>query len=102
MAHILNFSPSPKVMISVPDGGLAEQCDNYLVTKPRFSVQPYLLPNTLDCLRRAVGLAGAYRLTSAGCKKVFNKGVLPVAHIWSHIKEGDRKTLRSRGNITVW
>ena len=52
-------------------------------------MQPYLLPNTLDCLRRAIGLAGAYRLTGAGCKKDFNKGVLPVAHIWSHIKEGD-------------
>ena len=77
-------------MTSVLDCGVAKQCDNYLVTEPRFSVQPYLLPNTLDCLRRAIGLAGAYRLTGAGCKKDFNKGVLPVAHIWSHIKEGDR------------
>ena len=76
MAHILNFSPSPKVVISVPDRGVAEQCDNYLVTEPRFSVQPYLLPNTLDCLKRVVSLTGAYRLTSTGCKKDFNKGVL--------------------------
>ena len=70
---ILNFSPSPKVVISVPDRGVAEQCGNHPVTEPRFSVQPHLLPNTLDCLRRAIGLAGAYRLTDAGCKKDFNK-----------------------------
>jgi len=31
----------------------------------------------------------AYRLTGAGCKKDFNKGMLPVTYIWSHIKEGD-------------
>lgn len=31
---------------------------------------------------------GAYTLTSAGYKKDFNKGVLPVAYIWSYIKEG--------------
>jgi hypothetical protein len=89
-------------VISVPDRGVAEQCDNHLVTEPHFSAQPYPLPNTLDCLRRAIGLTGAYRLTGAGCKKDFNKGVLLVAHIWSHIKEGDGKTPRSRGDITVW
>jgi hypothetical protein len=65
--------------VSLPDRGVAEQCDNHLVTEPRIFVQPYLLPNTLDCLRRAVGLTGAYRLTGASCKKDFNKGVLPVA-----------------------
>jgi hypothetical protein len=27
---------------------------------------------------------------SAGYKKDFNKGILPVAHIWSHIKKGNR------------
>jgi len=31
---------------------------------------------------------GAYTLTGASYKKDFNKGVLPVAYIWSHIKEG--------------
>ena len=62
-----------KVVISIPDRGIAEQYDIHLVTEPRFSVQPYLLPNRLDCLRRAIGLAGAYRLTGAGCKKDFNK-----------------------------
>jgi len=31
---------------------------------------------------------GVYTLTSASCKKNFNKGVLLVAHIWSHIEEG--------------
>ena len=34
-------------------------------------------------------MTGAYTLTGAGCKKGFNKGVLPVTYIWSHIKEGD-------------
>ena len=68
-------------MISVLDGGVAEQCDNHLVTNLRFSVQPYLLLNTLDCLRRAIGLVGVYRLTGAGYKKDFNKGILPVAYI---------------------
>jgi len=43
----------------------------------------------LDCLRRVIGLTGAYALTSAGCKKDFNKGVLPVTYIWSHIEEGN-------------
>jgi len=52
-------------------------------------VQPYLLPNTLNRLKRAIGLAGAYTFTGAGCKKDFNKGVLPVAHMWSHIKKGN-------------
>jgi hypothetical protein len=89
-------------VISVLDRGVTEQYNNHLVTKPRFSVQPYLLPNTLDCLRRAVGLMGAYRLTGASCKKDFNKGVLLVAYIWSRVKEGDGKTLRSRGDIIVW
>jgi len=28
-------------------------------------------------------------LTGAGCKKDFNKGVLPVTYIWSHIEEGN-------------
>ena len=32
---------------------------------------------------------GVYTLTGVGCKKDFNEGVLPVAHIWSHIKEGN-------------
>ena len=50
--------------------------------------QPHLPPNTLNCLRGAISLMGAYTLTSAGYKKDFNKGVLPVAHIWSHIEEG--------------
>jgi len=53
-------------------------------------MQPYLLPNTLNCLRREIGLIGAYTLTSAGCKKDFNKGVLPVAYMRSHIKEGNK------------
>jgi len=33
---------------------------------------------------------GAYTLTSAGYKKDFNKGVLPVAHIRGHIEEGNK------------
>ena len=32
---------------------------------------------------------GAYTLASAGCKKDFNKGVLPVAYMRSYIKEGN-------------
>jgi hypothetical protein len=35
-------------------------------------------------------LADAYTLTGAGCKKDFNKGVLLVVHMWSHIKKGNR------------
>ena len=33
--------------------------------------------------------AGAYTHTGAGYKKDFNKCVLPITHIWSHIKEGN-------------
>ena len=52
-------------------------------------MQPHLLLNALNCLRKAISLTGAYTLTSAGCKKDFNKGMLPVAHIWSYMEEGN-------------
>ena len=42
----------------------------------------------LNYLRGVIGLMGIYTLTSAGCKKDFNKDILLVAYIWSHIKEG--------------
>jgi len=33
---------------------------------------------------------GAYTLTSASCKKDFNKGMLLVAYMRGHIKEGNK------------
>ena len=52
--------------------------------------KPHFFPNMLNCFKKAIGLAGIYMFTSASCKKDFNKGVLPVAYIWSHIKRSNR------------
>jgi len=43
---------------------------------------------------------GAYTLTSASYKKDFNRGILLVAHIRSHIKEGNKA--KHQGNITTF
>jgi len=90
---ILNFALSPKVVIFAPDCGVAKLL-------PRLSVQPHLLPNALDCLRRVIGLIGVYTLTGAGYKKDFNKGMLLVARMEPYRGRQWGKTPRSGGNIT--
>jgi hypothetical protein len=65
---ILDFSPSLKVMISVLDRGVVR----------------LLSPINMSSKRSARTSTG-----SAGYKD-FNKGILSVAHIWSHIKKGNR------------
>ena len=52
-------------------------------------MEPYFLLNILDCLKRVIDLTGVYTLIGTGGKKDFNKGVLLVTYIQSHIKKGD-------------
>jgi hypothetical protein len=43
-----------------------------------------------ESILSAIGLLGALTFGGTGCKKDFNIGVLPIAHIWSHIDEREK------------
>lgn len=67
---ILNFSPLPKVVISIPDRGVIRLLSLINISSKRPAPTSAGSPST-----------HLYTLTGAGYKKDFNKGVLLVTHI---------------------
>ena len=47
-------------------------------------------------------MTGAYTLTGAGCKEVFNKGVLLVTRLGPYWGRRRGKAPRSGGDVTIW